>query len=79
MEQNTFKPGDLVYRKNNVYDEGIVLKYCEEYGSQHQYYVIFCKGTDYESKPYVELLYARELTIIKNEIHKPKPPPKFKK
>ena len=79
--KNTFKPGDLVRRKNDVYDEGVVLTYAEHVipMTSHQYYVVFCRGTDYESKPYIELLHERDLSLIREEIHKPGPLPKFKK
>ena len=43
------------------------------------YYVIFCMGTTYEAKPWVQMVHADELSLIESEIHKPKEPGRFKK
>ena len=79
MKKETFKPGDLVYRKSHVHDHGVVLEYHDGHGLDSQYYIVFCRGTEYEAKPYIELLKVKEFSIIEKEVHKPRPPPKFKK
>ena len=72
-------PGDLVRLKSDVYDEGIVLMECDNPLNRNHYWVVFCKGTDYNSKPWVRNLHREKLALIKKEVHKPEPPPKFKK
>tara|TARA_Y100000310_G_C20089235_1_gene537461 strand:+ start:288 stop:551 length:264 start_codon:yes stop_codon:yes gene_type:complete len=74
-----FDVGDLVRRKNDVYREGVVLTKCEEFGKEDFYHVIFFHGTQYNCKPSAELFRHDELMLIKKQIHKLSPPPKFKR
>ena len=79
MVLKIFKVGDLVRLKKSVYEEGVVLVRSKEHGTKNYYYVIFCKGTTYEAKPWIRLVHSNELTLIREEIHKPALPSKFKK
>lgn len=74
LELNT---GDLVCRKNDIYREGIVLEQCEK--KQDHYFVVFFVGTQYLCQPSVELYHKDDLVVLKKQIHKEPPPPKFKK
>jgi len=77
MDENAFKPGDHVARRSHVHDEGIVL--ARKPGSNEKYFIIFAQRTQYDAYPSLELLRVDEISLIKSEIHKEPPPPKFKK
>jgi hypothetical protein len=74
-----FKPGDHVRHKDCVHEEGIVLARSEDPDKKNYYFVVFCKGTQYEAKPWLRYLHSNQLSLIERELHKPKEPPKFKK
>tara|TARA_R110000851_G_C12778302_1_gene535005 strand:- start:105 stop:338 length:234 start_codon:yes stop_codon:yes gene_type:complete len=72
-------PGDHVRLKTDIYDEGIVLMADDSLVNRNHYWVVFCKGTDYNSKPWVRSLHREKLVLINKEVHKPRVPPRFKK
>ena len=74
-----FDPGDHVRLKSNVYDEGIVLARSDDPIEKNNYWVVFCQGTEYNSRPWVRLIHSRDISLIEKQVHKPKDPPRFKK
>jgi hypothetical protein len=74
-----FKAGDYVRLRKCILEEGVVLLESDDTNKKNWYYVIFCMGTSYEAKPWVQLVHADELSLIESEIHKPKEPGRFKK
>tara|TARA_Y100000593_G_scaffold75411_1_gene139142 strand:+ start:229 stop:462 length:234 start_codon:yes stop_codon:yes gene_type:complete len=77
MDENTFKPGDHVVRRSHIHDEGIVLARASSI--EEKYFVIFAQRTEYNAYPNLETLNVGEISLIRSEIHKEPPPPKFKK
>jgi hypothetical protein len=74
-----FKTGDHVRHKDCVHEEGIVLTKSEDPLEKNYYFVVFCRGTQYEARPWLRYLHSNKLRLIERELHKPKEPPKFKK
>ena len=78
-KDQTFDIGDRIRLKSSVYEEGVVLLPSDDALRLNHYYVVFCKGTTYEAKPWIQFLHASKLVLIEKEIHKPKSAPRFKK
>jgi hypothetical protein len=79
MVDKIFKAGDHVRLKKCVAEEGVVLMPSDTPNKKNWYYVVFCMGTTYEAKPWIQLISADELSLIESEIHKPKESGRFKK
>ena len=74
-----FKAGDHVRLRKCILEEGVVLLESDDPNKKNWYFVIFCMGTTYEAKPWIQLVHADELSLIKSEIHKPEESGRFKK
>jgi len=82
MVDKIFKAGDHIRLKKCVAEEGVILMPANippHHDKKNWYYVIFCMGTTYEAKPWIQLVHADELSLIESEIHKPKLSGRFKK
>ena len=79
MVEKIFKAGDHVRLKKCVAEEGVILMPSDIPNKKNWYYVIFCMGTTYEAKPWIQMVHSDELSLIASEIHKPKEPGRFKK
>jgi hypothetical protein len=77
MDIRVFRVGDHVRLKACVLEEGIILAPAEEHRKENFYFVIFCMGTTYEAKPWIQCLHADKLSLIEPEIHKQKEPSRF--
>jgi len=79
MVEKIFKAGDHVRLKKCVAEEGVILMPADISNKKNWYHVIFCMGTSYEARPWIQVVHADELSLIESEIHKPKEPSRFKK
>ena len=79
MVEKIFKAGDHVRLKKCVAEEGVILMAADIPNKKNWYHVIFCRGTTYEARPWIQVVHADELSLIESEIHKPKEVSRFKK
>ena len=79
MVKKPFKAGDHVRLKKCVAEEGVILMPADVPNKENWYHVIFCMGTTYEARPWIQVVHADELSLIESEIHMPKGPSRFKK